>query len=133
MNWDSGIFTFKSNSFHATDYKMVNSSGTRVEYSSQTNPATLNQGGLGYYADLCSLELVQSAQKGTAYFTLLPKQSIYRGDDYVASICAEYVHDKNPYSIVGSISFSWSGVGVSINLDLLKDSVTAAKNYRYTL
>lgn len=104
-----------------------------MEYSSQTNPATLNQGGLGYYANLCTLDLVQSAQKGTAYFTLLPKQSIYYGNDYVASIYAQYVHDKNPYTIVSGISFSLSGVGVNIDLSLLKDSVTAAANFRYKL
>lgn len=135
MNWDSGIFTFKSNSFHASDYKQFgNAYNDWMEWLTYDNPSALNQGGLGYTVALTSsLAGVTSiyAQKGSAYFTLLPKQNIYYGKDKVSSINVEYVHNKN--SILGTVGFSYSGVSVVVNLSGLKDSVATAANFRYKL
>lgn len=108
VNWDASVFTFKSGSFRANDYKLLVSTQNWENTTSLSNPFALAQGGLGYYAKLTFSETVLGTtvsalqHKGSASFTLLPKQSpmylktAYTTDTYSTAINVEYLHVKNP-------------------------------------
>ncbi len=138
VNWDSSVFTFKSGSFVAKDYKRTLNTGGWILTSIYSNPASLNVGGLGYYTKLTysSATLGQSfgalQHKGTASFTLLPtrKPMYIKSGAQVTSINANYLHNMNPG--VFSINFSYSGLGVSATLYGLQDSVAVSTNVYYS-
>ena len=138
VNWDPGVFTFKSNSFVARDYKNTLSSGW-ITTQTLTSPTELDQGGLGYFAGLMYGESVMGVtvgalqHKGSAYFTLLPKDSpmYMKANASVTAINAMYLHNKNPGLL--SVSFTHtSGWGISASVPGLKDSVAKATNFYYT-
>lgn len=133
VNWDSGIFTFKQDSFRSSDYKQLGSESGWVEFYSQTNPSALNQGGLGYTANLDASFMgvtTITGQKGTASFSLLPKITMYSGSGKVSSINVEYVHNTDFFCTVG---FSYKGWSVSVDLSGANDSVAKALNYTYSI
>lgn len=140
VNWDASVFTFQSNSFIARDYKLtLGSGGNWITTQTLTNPTELDQGGLGYFAGLFYNEVVMGnnvgamQHKGSAYFTLLPKDSpmYLKGGASVTAINAQYLHNKNPGLL--SVSFQHtSGFGISASVPGLKDSVAKAANFYYT-
>lgn len=133
VNWDSSLFAFKQNSFSSKDYKKIFGSSSWLEWMSTNNPETLNQGGLGYSAVLASSVMGHgtiTAQKGHASFILLPKSRIYSGSQRATSINVEYVHNKDLFN---TINFSYNGLGVSVSLSGLKDSVAKSVNYYYAV
>lgn len=141
VNWESGLFAFKQDSFRSIDYKkfLYYNYGYKtsdwIESDSQVDPTELNQGGLGYIAYLNRgnppenpKELVGA--KGWARMSLLPRYKIYNKDSKTTVINAEYVHNKSPFTAVG---FSWNGAGVTVNLSSrAKDSVAKAVNIKYS-
>ena len=142
VNWDASVFTFKSGSFRANDYKLLVSTQNWENTTSLSNPFALAQGGLGYYAKLTFSETVLGTtvsalqHKGSASFTLLPKQSpmylktAYTTDTYSTAINVEYLHVKNPG--IFSVSFSYNGFGVSASVPLTSDSVAKSTTYYYS-
>lgn len=142
VNWEAGLFAFKQDSFHSTDYKkfLYEYYGSYkisdwIESDSQINPIELNQGGLGYIAYLNRgnppLNFKELAgAKGWARMSLLPRYKIYDKNSKNTVINAEYVHNKSPFTTVG---FSWNGAGVTVNLSSWsKDSVAKAVNIKYS-
>lgn len=140
VNWDSAVFTFESDSFVARDYKRVMSSNWEwVKTNESFDPASLNIGGLGYYAVLSyaeenagGVQVAPKQHKGTAYFTLLPSESpIYlESGSQTTAINANYLHNKNLG--IFSVSFSYKGLGVTASVPLLHDSVAVATNVYYS-
>lgn len=145
VNWESGLFAFKQDSFRSTDYKKFlykyNKYGSYqlsdwIESDSQINPADLNQGGLGYFAYLnlgnppMGQDITLRGAKGWASMSLLPRYKIYAEDGKWTVINVNYVHNKNPFKTIG---FSWSGVGVTVDLSSgSQDSVAKAVNIKYS-
>ncbi len=135
VNWDSGLFTFKQDSFHSTDYKAYSSNGSWRETNSQINPAEISQGGLGYiaYLNLGNTAMGEGiptyGAKGFAYFTILPKSRIYSGNSYNTSINAQYTHNKN---LLNTIGFSVSGMTVTVSLSGQYDSVGKSVTFSYS-
>lgn len=139
VNWDSSVFTYKSNSFSAKDYKKsISSNGKWFVTDTYNNPAALSQGGLGYFANLAYSENLMgntvgaTGRKGSAYFTLLPRKSpmYLKSGVYTSAINVEYLHNKNPGLL--SISFGYKGAGVTASVPGLKDSVAKSATYRYS-
>lgn len=91
INWDAGIFTYKNNSFSATDYKYSILKGDWITSDTLTRPAMAQQGGIGYYANLTYTEnimgqTVNAAQcKGEASLTLARPSYVFdcRSINYV--------------------------------------------------
>lgn len=135
VNWDSNLFQFVPNQFSSVDYVLL-PNNEKISYNSQINPAKLNLGGLGYFADLSyvlpNAVLNHSQYCGSASFAVEPKYTIYAGTGNKTQITIQYVHDKNP-SPIGGISFSYNGVGISISSGAFQDSVAKAISIDYSL
>lgn len=131
VNWDSNVFTYLPGSFSATDYYMA-SLGVWSAGPTNNNPYIITQGGLGYYADL-GYVLDSITHKGTAFFSLVPRDpNTYKyANGNATNINVQYVHDKTP--LVGSISFTVYGVGISINAPVMNDSAAKSIIYHYTI
>ncbi len=140
VNWDYEVFSFKADSFVARDYKLTwGTPGVWLNTTTLNNPIELDQGGLGYYADLSFSESVMGMSvgaiqhKGTAQFILLPRTSpMYdKSGANVTSINVNYLHNKNPGLV--SVQFQHkSGFGISADVIGLKDSVAKSTNYYYS-
>lgn len=139
VNWDSDVLTYNEN-FKSYDYAYSDLQGKWVTYKTWNAPNTLNQGGLGintyidYTEQLYNGELVgPGGLKGTVTFSLTPEprfsMSIAPGSNSTAIKC-EYVHNKNP--LLGSLSFTYEGFGVSVNMGTLQDSIADAVRIDYT-
>lgn len=133
VNWDSDLFMFEPDSFKSSDY-YYNTNTKRWEGGPAfSDPAKLNQGGLGYFANLSKYTMPEAyigGFKGSATFTLLPKSNIFSGNDCKTAINIEYVHNKT--AALGSLSFVYSGFGVSITTSMLTDSVGKAPAVHYS-
>lgn len=127
VNWESSLLTFKGDSFCSADYKKSLGSGEWVKKYSGNYPAEVNQGGLGYNVQL---EIGHFGQKGTAYFTLLPKFPIYEGNSRITDINVQYVHNRD---LISSLSFSKAGVGIRVNFTNNSDSTTDTANPKYSV
>lgn len=138
VNWDSSVFTVKQNSFSGADHKLSMANNGWITTTTLNNPTLLNQGGLGYYAKLTYSETVMGnavsalQHKGSTQFSLLPAHSNMYLDspNNVTSINVEYVHNKTP--IFSSVWLSYNGLGVSITLPAMNDSVAKALNFSYS-
>ena len=127
VNWDSDLFTYERNSFESTDYYTDGS--TEHVWKEWTQPAVLEQGGLGYFASLERNADMNNPVYGNASFTLLPTSSMYQGTTYTTGINANYVHNINPLGL--SLGFTVKGVSVSVNQGPLTDSIASALNYKF--
>lgn len=144
VNWDSGLFGFKPDSFYSNDYKkfLVEEHGSYkisnwILSDSQINPTELNQGGLGYIAYLnrgnppAGTKELYGA-RGWARMFLLPLGKIYAGDSRNTLINVQYAHNKN---IFPWVKVGFSCVGASVTIDLgsgSRDSVAKAANVKYS-
>lgn len=132
VNWDSSVFLFKPDSFQSTDYVTV-ANGSHTEWkqaNSSSDPEAINQGGLGYTVWMRNSPNIALVQKGTAKFILKPKSTIYYGSNRHTSINVEYVHNQN---ILNTVTFSKSGMGITLNLSGLKDSVAKSTTFNYSV
>lgn len=139
VNWNSSVFTFKSGSFVARDYKRTHSNnGEWKKTKEYKTPSCLNTGGLGYYAYLFYNEVflgnnVGALQhRGSANFTLLPAKSpmYLKTGASTTAINANYLHNKN--AVGTSVGFSKNGLGVSVSVSGLSDSVATATNVSFS-
>lgn len=134
INWDSSLFTLEKDMFTACDYVKYAYAPIEewIETDMYTNPSEINQGGLEYVANLnhYNENYITIGSRGGAVFSLLPKKTIYSGSGQITSINVRYVHDKNPFW--GTVTFLYSGFGVTVNLSGLQDSVAKPFNYIYS-
>lgn len=131
VNWDNSLFQMEPGSFRSVDYWQYPGE-TKVATNQQVDPQKLNQGGLGYEAELCPLEGV--ILSGSAQFMLETKKTIYyneNGNTNSDTINVEYVHNKNALPFQ-SISFSYNGFGVVVNPGILQDSVGVNEVVEYS-
>ena len=143
INWDPNVLTYSANSFYAYDAVrhslLIDQMFVKIhEYN---NPNLAVQGGIGYSADFWfkkpapSAAYVVEARYGIATFELFPtKNPIYKAfssdpNSQVTSINVNYVHDRTP--VIGSVSFSKAGFGVSINAPAINDSSSTTANVYY--
>lgn len=145
VNWDSGLFGFKPNSFRSNDYKKFiyeeygfTKVSDWINSDYQTNPMMINQGGLGYVVYLNRGNPPPNTKdlygaKGNARFTLQPLGTIYDGNSRNTFINAEYTHDKDPLPWL-KIGFSVAGVGVTVDCgsSSLRDQVAKAIGVKYS-
>ena len=132
VNWDSSIFLLKPNSFQSTDY-LSSSIGDQTNWivtNTSSDPEQLNQGGLGYSIKMGSSPNFSTVQKGTAKFTLQPRSNIYSGKTRHTSINVEYVHNQ---SLFNTLTIAKDGLGVTINLSGMKDSVAKPLTFDYSV
>lgn len=135
VNWDAGVFTYKSNSFSSTDVARALRGNEGVYNHTTTNyPAVLTQGGLGY--DVLLKSRVEADGKGyttkelsgSATFCLYPKENpMYnRGNaaaaSYTTAINMQYRHNRNPFA--GSVGFTVVGFTVGFDLSAFTDTAT---------
>lgn len=134
VNWDSSLFQFVEGTFNSVDYHHMGSGEAPV--NSQTRPATIDQGGLGYYALLTNTSPNPVLYRGNAGFLLSAKENLYSINDYPSNIkrsliAAVYTHNKNPLGL--GLSFSHSGVGISVSPGSLQDSAGASYSIQYSV
>ena len=139
VNWDSNIFTLKSDSFYGYDEKKWRT-GDWFTAHTYTTYEYASQNGLGYIVQLPymgnGMDIIQ--HQGLSYFILLPATPhIYTVPDellphaYTTSIVANYVHDMN-LLLAGEITFSTEYGDVTINCSGLCDKVGTNTNYYYS-
>lgn len=140
INWDSNKLVYDSDSFVAHTEYLRPSNSTWVK-TTLSKPASLKQGGLGFFVDLRYSEHMMGTTvqaigfRGDAYFTLLPDplDSMEHLPSYPngssTTINAEYVHNKNT---LASLSFTASGVSVSITPRSSVDTRATSSTLRYT-
>ena len=135
VNWDSSIFTFEAGSFYSYDKVLIHGVESK-KLNESTVPDLAQQGGIGYSAVLgvhVDSSTPMGWARGTATFNILPTNPIYQSSSAeggaVTSINVNYVHDKTP--IFGSISFSYAGMGVTINAPIFNDNSSASLNFYY--
>lgn len=140
VNWDSSLFTCKSESFDSYDYAYLNSQTKWITYTNFKNPALAEQGGLGYFADISCYDTILLSPphqvKGSCRFSLLPRDTMYTTSatntglsPSVTSINVIYTHDKNPVPF--PVSFSYAGFSVTADFSGYNDSVAAIANYSF--
>lgn len=134
VNWDSSLFQFVEGTFKSVDYHHMGPGETPV--NSQTRPATLDQGGLGYYALLTNISPNPVLYSGNASFILNAKENLFSKDTYpsnikLTSFTAVYTHNKNPLGI--GLSFAHKGVGVSVSPGPLQDSAGGSYSISYSM
>lgn len=120
VNWDPSVYTY-TGSFVSKEY--ANLTKQNDLYYQSTRPSELVQGGLGYFVHLTQTYDKASGTQatgvhGTGYFTLTPKNPLYRATSSNAStvtgIQVNYVHSEDITGLF-PLSFSVSGVGVAIS------------------
>lgn len=134
VNWDNSVFTFLAGSFYSYDQLLI--SGILSKKLNECSaPDLAQQGGIGYSAML-SVHADGSAgwARGTASFYIVPTTSpVYETTNSTnantTSINVNYVHDRTP--IWGSISFSVSGFGVTVNAPTFNDNLSTSLNFYY--
>lgn len=138
VNWDSDLFSMVPGSFSSADYHNYGNGAVELTVNEQTNPLKLDQGGLGYEVTLTPMQGLSSyvcVVSGSASFDLVPRSPIYyddNGNTHNASINVQYVHDKNPLPGF-SLSFSYQGVGVTIDPGMFQDSVAINRLVEYSV
>ncbi|MDE5897244.1 MAG: hypothetical protein K2H43_05465 [Clostridia bacterium] len=135
VNWDSDVFTYQSDSFSSYCKASHTFNGKTFSCKSTLSaPTQLYQSSLGYIIDLqkaTEIYYQSSPQniKGVATFGLLPKiANTYSSTGRVTSINAQYCHN---YDVFHNLSFSFSGVSITINTGNKADFTTASCNCYY--
>lgn len=134
VNWDSSLFQFTEGTFYSEDYHHMGSG--EVPVNSQTRPATLNLGGLGYYAQLTNTSPNPVLYRGNAGFILQAKENMYSEDEYPSNvkrslITAVYTHNKNPLGI--GLSFLCKDFSVSVSSGSIQDSAGDSFSITYSM
>lgn len=136
VNWDASVFTFLAGSFYSYDQILVDGEYL-VKINECTAPDLSQQGGIGYSAQIgmYSGTMASGWARGTASFYVIPTTNpIYeRSASSGASAMTfnvNYVHDRTPF--IDSISFSYAGLGVTVNAPFFNDSLSSSINFYYT-
>lgn len=126
VNWDSSIFY--QDGFFAQDYGRNSASGNNTIITEYGNPAKSNQGGIGHFTRLSS---GYDYIGGSLLLFLYPTQPMYDASNLEekTSIHFNYVHDRN---LIGKgVSFSLAGLGISIDGNVLTDSISDKASFRF--
>lgn len=132
VNWNSDIFYFYADSFYSVDlYKTFETQEWKV-LNEYTAPQELNQGGLGFFTELCSnSNYVPMYVGGQALFFLNPVEPMYDGKTHGTAININYVHDRSILPM--SISFAYKGLAIEIEPSRNAfDSLAKACNVEFT-
>ena len=92
VKWDPSDFTFSADSFECRDYRYSARRDEWKLHDSFSNPASLYQGSLGYYAEIQGYfaGIGASRQKGICGFNLLPAHPTNLSEADFSSIRVEY-------------------------------------------
>lgn len=137
VNWNSSEFVFEADSFYCTDYATYAANGTNESHS-YADPAFLQQGGLGYYADLGYFSYLAQMNvltySGSASLRLLPKTTIYSGTGHTTQFNVDYTHDKRLITqpLTFQVGYKGASAGVSVTPVSNTDSVGKAVNMTYS-
>ena len=118
VNWDDDVWKFMDDSFSATFSNLVED-----PYDEIAEPATGNQGGIGWYCPFSNPNY--GTPHGRAAFKLEPKDAdLPSGNDNRTSVIATYAHSTVEIS---NINLSCTDVGVTISgsYDHITDTYTA--------
>lgn len=137
INWDSNVFTYKSDSF--TSYEIFGNTDKQTYRRTRTTPAEIVQGGFGYEIKLTPSELGGTIIKiaGACSFSLYPRSNpFYEANTnsssyYTTAINAQYRHNRNPF--VGSVGLSVKGASINFDLSTFTDTASVSTNVIYHL
>ena len=136
VNWDSNILVYNGK-FTAKDLAFSLQKNAWITYKTWDRPATIAQGGLGIYTYIDYAETTLGTSfpatglQGSVTFSLKPKSdyTMEVGQRDRTSVGCEYVHDKNP--LVSSVSFTYQGVGVYVDVGLMQDKAGTNTQINY--
>lgn len=141
VNWDSNVYTYRSDSFGSYDYVEIYSSYNGETYTYETcleRPTAITQGGLGYDVCLRDHGPAQTKLYGCADFELLPTKSpMYIEKNLSAqyfsttSINVQYAHNWKSFST--GVGFTMTGPSISFASSYKVDTTATSTNVRYNV